>query len=57
MVKYRIIFEKKVFAYIDVEAEDKTKAEEIAWEEAWEQDSFNYPDSDWQVSKIKEVEE
>ena len=59
MPKYRIRFEKKVYAYLDIEAENEAeiwKNEEELFSEKWEEDKFKFPDDDWQIGKIMEVE-
>jgi hypothetical protein len=57
-MKFRVLFEKKVYAYKDVEAETESDVwgKEDLYEE-WEKDQFNYPDSDWQISSIKEAKQ
>lgn len=58
MTVFRVIFKKEVYAYTDVEAPDKKSVEamdEDLFGETWESDSFNYPDSDWEILKIQEV--
>ena len=58
MKKFRVRFEKKVYAYTDIEYESKEKLledESILWEQEWYEDSFNFPDEEWEISDIKEV--
>jgi len=60
MAKFRVIFEKRVKAYLDIEAENKSEVkakQEDLFSENWERDSFNYPDSDWQIKHIEEMKE
>jgi hypothetical protein len=56
-MKYRVIFRKIVYAYLDIEAENESDLKDIVWEEEWQEDKFNYPDSDWEISSIKEVKQ
>lgn len=58
MAKFRVLFKKEVYAYTDIEAENKESVEameEDLFGEEWESDSFNYPDGEWEISKITEV--
>lgn len=56
MVKARIIFEKTVYAYLDVDEETlkdiETKCDGDYFGEEWREDKFNYPDSDWIISEV-----
>lgn len=56
MVRARILFEKKVYAYLDVDEDSiddiERKCNEEYFSEEWTEDKFNYPDSDWVISEV-----
>jgi hypothetical protein len=56
-MKYRVVFKKTVYAYLDIEAGNESELKEIVWEEPWQEDKFLYPDTDWEISSIKEVKQ
>ena len=58
MIKARILFEKKVYAYLDVEEDSLETIEKKCGEDDyfgmdWKSDSFMFPDSDWKIVEVE----
>jgi hypothetical protein len=58
MTKFRAIFSKKIYAYIDVDAKSEADVREKElelFEKEWEFDEFNMPSEEWKLDSVKHI--